>query len=59
MTVIPFPAAVRPLMTSYSEASYFDGYHFQHIAAWEEHRRLKRIRDNCRQMLDRRRNGRA
>jgi hypothetical protein len=28
----------------YSEASYFDGYHFQHIVAWEEHNRLKRIR---------------
>jgi len=28
---------------TYSEASYFDGYHFQHIAAWEEERRLKNI----------------
>jgi hypothetical protein len=27
----------------YAEASYFDGYHFQHIAAFEENNRLKRI----------------
>lgn len=26
----------------YSEASYFDGYHFQHIADWKEHLRLTR-----------------
>ncbi len=28
---------------NYSEASYFDGYHFQHIVAWLDHLRLKRI----------------
>lgn len=28
----------------YSEASYFDGYAFAHIAAWEEHNRLSRAR---------------
>jgi len=27
----------------YSEASYFDGYHFQHIASYYEHLRIKRI----------------
>jgi hypothetical protein len=27
----------------YSEASYFDGYHYQHIAEWEEFNRLKNI----------------
>ena len=27
----------------YAELSYFDGYHFAHIAAWEEERRLRRI----------------
>lgn len=27
----------------YSEASYFDGYHFQHIAAWQDHLRLRRL----------------
>lgn len=27
----------------YSEASYFDGYHFQHIAAWEDERKHRRI----------------
>lgn len=26
----------------YAEASYFDGYAFQHIAAWQENRRLRR-----------------
>lgn len=33
----------KPLHCSYSEASYFDGYHYQHIAAFEEHKRLKAI----------------
>lgn len=28
----------------YSEASYFDGYHFAHIAAWEEAKRISRAR---------------
>ena len=28
----------------YAEASYFGGYHFQHIVAWEEYNRLKRIK---------------
>lgn len=27
----------------YSEASYFDGYHFAHIAAYEDDQRIKRI----------------
>ena len=26
----------------YSEASYFDGYHFAHIAAWYDHLRATR-----------------
>lgn len=26
----------------YSEASYFDGFHFAHIAAYQEHLRLTR-----------------
>lgn len=26
----------------YGEASYFDGYAFAHIAAWEDHKRLLR-----------------
>lgn len=30
----------------YSEASFFDGYYFQHIADWKEYKRLKRIKDN-------------
>jgi hypothetical protein len=28
----------------YSEASYFEGYHFAHIAAYEDAQRLHRIR---------------
>lgn len=28
---------------NYSEASYFDGYHFQHIAAFMERKRLRDI----------------
>lgn len=27
----------------YAEASYFDGYAFQHIAAYYEERRIKRL----------------
>lgn len=43
----------------YAEASYFDGYHFQHIAAYNEEQRLRRIRKESRaaaerQMRDRR-----
>ena len=34
----------------YSEASYFDGYHFQHIVAWEEIKRLKNILYQARRM---------
>jgi hypothetical protein len=38
----------------YSEMAYFDGYAFQHIAAWEEHKRLQRIRTTAIRALDRR-----
>jgi len=27
----------------YAEATFFDGYHFSHVVAWEEFRRLARI----------------
>lgn len=46
----------------YSEASYFDGYHYQHIADWQEHQRLERIRREAQKLVqraDRRRGGRA
>jgi hypothetical protein len=37
----------------YSEASYFDGYHFQHIADWQEWKRICNIKKDanraCRQ----------
>lgn len=39
------------LHTSYSEASYFDGYHFQHIAAFEEEARLERIKADCKKAI--------
>lgn len=42
----------------YAEASYFDGYAFQHIAAYLENRRLKRLRREAARAHDRRRNGR-
>jgi len=32
----------------YSEASYFDGYHFSHIALWEDYNRLARLRSRAR-----------
>ncbi len=40
-------SAPQPVV-SYAEASYFDGYHFQHIAAWAEHHRLLRIEREAR-----------
>lgn len=45
----------------YAEAAYFDGAHVQHIADWQEHKRLQRIRAEARKCveMDRRRNGRA
>lgn len=46
----------------YAEASYFDGYHFQHIVAKEEHDRLNRIREENRKairLIERRRGSRA
>lgn len=33
---------MKPFIT-YSEAAFFDGFHFAHIAAWLEHLRLKRV----------------
>lgn len=38
----------------YSEMAYFDGNACQHVAAWEEHKRLPRIRKEARSALDRR-----
>lgn len=42
----------------YSEAAYFDGNHCQHVAAYEEAKRLERIRREATKMVERRRNGR-
>lgn len=38
---------------NYSEASYFDGYHFQHIAAFMELKRLRDIERRARVIHDR------
>jgi hypothetical protein len=38
----------------YAELTYFDGYHFSHIAAWQDHRRLERKRVEAIKALDRR-----
>ena len=38
----------------YAEASYFEGYHFAHIAAYEEELRLRRIRRTSAQLVERR-----
>ena len=34
----------------YAEASYFEGYYFQHIVAWENHKRLERIKQEGREL---------
>ena len=38
----------------YAEAAYFDGVPVAHVAAWEEHRRLQRIRAQARLVIERR-----
>lgn len=50
-------AASAPRATGvlYAEASYFDGYHFAHIAARDEHKRLQRIEKRCAQVARERR----
>lgn len=42
----------------YAEASYFDGYAFQHIATYHENARLKRLRREAARAHDRRRGSR-
>lgn len=59
MFMSPIRPALAPLHCSYSEASYFDGYAFQHIAAYEEAKRIARIRTQAIKAMDRRTNRRA
>lgn len=47
-------AFVPPVGSNYAEWSYFDGYHFAHIAARNEHLRIQRKRTEAIKMLDRR-----
>lgn len=55
-----FTTPALPLRTcSYSEAAYFDGEHCQHIADYEEFRRIERIRKQAGAMIERRRGGRG
>lgn len=54
-----FTRPACPVGQNYAEASYFDGYHFQHIAAFQEECRLRRIRKQGARMIERRRNGRG
>jgi hypothetical protein len=37
-----------PWIVSYSEASFFDGFHFHHIAAWEQWKRLRALNEKAR-----------
>lgn len=37
----------------YAELSYFDGYHFQHIADYLEHRRIERLHLQARRAMQR------
>ena len=37
----------------YPEAAYFDGAHVQHIADYQEHQRLDRIKAEARKRLER------
>lgn len=54
----PVAPTLAPLHCSYSEAAYFDGYAFQHIADWQESKRLARIHTQAIRALDRRANRR-
>jgi hypothetical protein len=47
MLVVHNFAHAAPLGQNYAEWSYFDGYAFQHIAAWQDHKRLQRIRNDA------------
>lgn len=40
---------------TYKELSFFDGYAFAHIAAWEERARLMRLRELSRRAIANRR----
>jgi hypothetical protein len=37
----------------YDEASYFDGYHFAHIARWQDYHRVQRNLERCSVMAKR------
>lgn len=54
-----FTTPVAPVGQNYAEWSYFDGYHFQHIAERAEFLRLARIRRQAGAMIERRGRGRG
>lgn len=43
----PVGPTLDPVTYAYAEAAYFDGAHVQHIADWQEHRRLVRLREQA------------
>lgn len=45
--VVQFPTARPTVGAIYSEMSYFDGFHFAHIAAYEEDLRLQHKRKSA------------
>ena len=45
-------------MISYDEASYFDGYHFAHIAVYLDVKRLQHRINQSRRLIERRRGSR-
>lgn len=40
-------------MLMYAELSYFDGYAFAHIAAWQDQKRLQRRMAACMELRER------
>lgn len=42
-------------MLLYSEMAYFDGYAFAHIAAWQDHKRLRARMAACKSHFERNR----
>lgn len=57
-TTVPIEAALMvPWAMSYSEASYFEGFHYQHIADWEDFKRTKMLNARSARIVRERRHG--
>jgi hypothetical protein len=57
--LVPRPALQVTELCGYGERAYFGGDHCQHCADRDEQLRLKRIRDQGRRFIERRRGSRA